>query len=121
MQHIEDSAFYNSNLNKVNVSFKKITSKNNNYNIINPNSFSKNKQLKYVKLSAKRLKVCASAFSKCKNLKSIKLVTKTLKFEKNAFSMVPKTCKVYVKTKAIKKAVVKSGFKGKVIVKKGLK
>ena len=53
------------------------------------------------------------------NLRVIKLLGKKVpKMEKTSFRGVPKKCKMYVKTKTMKRAVRNAGFRGKIIVKK---
>ena len=83
--------------------------------------------LETVTISSKIKQVAANAFEGCKNLKKVRLLTKKSAFlnsvyeEGNFTQNLPKACKVYVKTAAMKRAVADAGCTNKVIVKADLK
>lgn len=90
---------------------------------IGKNAFENCKALVSFKISSKIKKIEAESFKGCKSLKDIKILTKNTKVfnNKNIFNGISKTCKMYIKTKAVKKAVINCGFKGKVIINRNLK
>ena len=59
-------------------------------------------------------------FQKCSSLKKLVIVKQSTKefTRKKIFKGIPKTCKAYVKTKAMKNTIKKCGFKGKIIIEK---
>lgn len=96
---------------------KNITLKN--IDVIANESINECKNLKTIILSGKVGYIQKKAICKCDNLKVIKIQTKNkIQMQKKAFIDVPESCKIYVKNKAMKKAVEKAGFKGKVIIMK---
>lgn len=80
------------------------------------------KSLKKYTIGKNIERIGRNVFKNCKNLKNVKILTKNTKvFNEKTFSNMPKTCKTYVKTKAMREIVFNCGFKGKVNVKKNVK
>lgn len=94
-----------------------------NITVIEDSAFSSCRSLKSFTISKKLKRINKNAFENCSSLRKIKvLTTKTKLFKgKKIFKGISSKCKMYVKTKAMKKAVKKCGFKGKIIIKKNLK
>lgn len=108
---INAKAFYKTDI-------KTVSTKNITY--IGNKSFANCKKLEKITVPKTIKKIGKDAFKGSKNLKKLYINTKNTKVinKTNTFKTLNKKCKVYVKTKAMKKAVKKAGFKGKIIIKK---
>ncbi len=72
------------------------------------------------KIKINHIGIRSCVFQKCSSLKKLVIVKQSTKefTRKKTFKGIPKTCKAYVKTKAMKNTVKKCGFNGKIIIEK---